>query len=31
MDKLTSWDIDTQEDFDFCELMFKRLLAKNDN
>ncbi len=31
MDKLSSWDIDTQEDFDFCELMFKRLFAKNDN
>jgi N-acylneuraminate cytidylyltransferase len=26
MDKLEAWDIDTQEDFDFCELMYKRKL-----
>jgi CMP-N-acetylneuraminic acid synthetase len=31
MDKLESWDIDTQEDFDFCELMYKRQFPKDAN
>jgi len=29
LNKLDSWDIDTQEDFDFCELMYKERLKSS--
>jgi CMP-N-acetylneuraminic acid synthetase len=28
LDKLDSWDIDTQEDFDFCEMIYARKILK---
>jgi CMP-N-acetylneuraminic acid synthetase len=31
MDKLESWDIDTQEDFDFCEMIYARNFNKEDS
>jgi len=31
LDKITSWDIDDQVDFDFCENFYKKKLKKNKN
>ena len=31
MNKLDSWDIDTQEDFDFCEMMYSHRFVQDSN
>ena len=31
LDKLDSWDIDTQEDFDFCEMLYSQRISKSES